>query len=289
MTLRNIFAVLFLFAAGLQTVWAQKFVVKTKDNQSAEYDLLQLNKISCFDSESSKITIDLNTNQSVEYNVSQLESIDFTDDDDGWVIDDIHGVSDGHRWVNLGLPSGTLWATQNVGAGTYGYYYAWGETQPKAFYSWETYKHCNGNEYTINKYVTDFYDYGIYDDEKTELEPEDDAATMNWGGNWQTPSKEQFNELIAGTDIEWGFANGPGIVMTSKYNGVSIFLPAGGCYCDDIPDVVGEYGFYWTRSLIVEEPMLAHSYAFYPNLYILGANSGWYRYEGRLVRPVRKQ
>ena len=44
------------------------------------------------------------------------------------------GQQGGHYYVDLGLPSGTLWATCNVGAVNptdYGDYFAWGETEPK--------------------------------------------------------------------------------------------------------------------------------------------------------------
>ena len=90
-----------------------------------------------------------------------------------------------HEWVDLGLPSGTLWATCNVGASSpegYGDYFAWGETEPKDYYDWSTYKWCNGNEVTLTKYCTDsFFGYNGFTDGKTELDPEDDAAYVNWG------------------------------------------------------------------------------------------------------------
>ena len=91
-----------------------------------------------------------------------------------------------HEWVDLGLPSGTLWATCNIGATSpegYGDYFAWGETQPKQVYDWSNYKW--GNYYVqggLSKYVTDS-EYGTVD-YKTELEPEDDAASVNWGPSW---------------------------------------------------------------------------------------------------------
>ena len=78
---------------------------------------------------------------------------------------------DGHEYVDLGLPSGTLWATCNVGADTpegYGDYFAWGETEPKEVYSWETYKWCNGDEYSMTKYCTNSqYGYNGFTDGST--------------------------------------------------------------------------------------------------------------------------
>jgi len=108
----------------------------------------------------------------------------------------------GHEYVDLGLPSGTLWATCNVGATTpegYGDYFAWGETTPKETYNWMTYKWGSGNESDgwlyreLTKYCSDST-YGLYGfhDNLTELLPEDDAATANWGNGWRTPTRAQW-------------------------------------------------------------------------------------------------
>lgn len=99
-----------------------------------------------------------------------------------------------HEWVDLGLPSGTLWATCNVGANApedYGDYFSWGETKPKDNYDLNTYKWYNHDDMYYTKYNQD-YSSGYYDesgnyvsvvapDGKTELDPEDDAAYKNWG------------------------------------------------------------------------------------------------------------
>ena len=145
-----------------------------------------------------------------------------------------------HDYVDLGLPSGTLWATTNVGAinpADYGDYFAWGETQPKSDYSWSTYKWCKGSENTLTKYCDQrTYGYNGFTDGLTRLLSEDDAATANWSSEWQMPSKEQFQELINSdyTTREWtaktgkeGFLN-YGYLITSKLNGNSIFIPAAG-------------------------------------------------------------
>ena len=104
-----------------------------------------------------------------------------------------------HAWVDLGLPSGTLWATCNVGASKpeeYGDYYAWSETEPKTTYTWSTYKWCKGSENTMIKYcVQSSSGYNGFTDALTELLPEDDAATANWGLPWRMPSKGQIEEL----------------------------------------------------------------------------------------------
>ena len=65
-------------------------------------------------------------------------------------------VINDHEYVDLGLPSGVLWATCNVGASNpeeCGCYYAWGETVEKANYSWSTYKWCQGGKVVRVKFV----------------------------------------------------------------------------------------------------------------------------------------
>ena len=96
----------------------------------------------------------------------------------------------GHEYVDLGLPSGTLWATCNVGATTpegYGDYFAWGETTPKSVYNWDTYQYSNGGYTYIDEfrpYFTKYcnkseYGYNGYTDTLTILQAGDDAATAN--------------------------------------------------------------------------------------------------------------
>ena len=101
-----------------------------------------------------------------------------------------------YKYVDLGLPSGTLWADRNVGADSpeaYGDYFAWGETTPKSTYNWSTYKWCNGDRYTMTKYCTSS-SYGTVDN-KTVLDPEDDVAHVKWGGIWRMPTKAEMLEL----------------------------------------------------------------------------------------------
>jgi len=154
--------------------------------------------------------------------------------------------------VDLGLPSGTRWASCNVGATTpedYGNYYAWGETAPKEEYSWENYKYCNGDLHKLTKYCTDAsYGNNGFTDNKMVLEPEDDAATVNWGRAWRMPTAAEVDELCSNCTCKWATQNGVGgFLMTSKTNGNSIFLPAAGnCYDTNVND-----GFcsYWSSSL----------------------------------------
>ena len=203
------------------------------------------------------------------------------------VLNGNSGTLDGHVYVDLGLPSGTLWATCNVGANSpeeYGDYYAWGETEPKNEYSWITYKYCKGSYDTMTKYCTSTSEGAV--DNKTELEPSDDAATANWGSGWQMPSREQCDELYNSsyTTTTWTTMNGvEGRMITSKSNGNSIFLPAaGGRYGTSLDK--GSYGYCWSRSLDTSSIGSAYCLYFDSNNDITDSNSRSY---GRSVRPVR--
>ncbi|MBQ8865452.1 MAG: Ig-like domain-containing protein [Bacteroidaceae bacterium] len=202
---------------------------------------------------------------------------------------DISGTSDVHDYVDLGLPSGTLWATCNVGASKpeeWGDYFAWGETEPKNDYSWNTYKYCNGSETTMTKYCTSSSDGTV--DNKTELEPSDDAATVNWGPDWQMPSIEQCEELCNSsyTTTTWTTQNGfYGINITSKSNGNSIFLPAAGCHYGTSLSSLGSVGYYWSLSLSTSDSDLAYSMGIGSNP--IYSNGYSLRFDGRSVRPVR--
>ena len=199
--------------------------------------------------------------------------------------------------IDLGLPSGTKWACCNVDDDTskqtptnYGGYYAWGETIPKDKYNWSTYKWCKGSSNTMTKYCTDSsYGYESFTDNKTELELEDDAATVNWGSGWRMPTNEQFGELINSeyTMTEWTTMNGVnGMKITSKSNGNSIFLPAAGYRYRTSLDSAGSYGSYWSRSLRASGSGSARYLYIFLGSY--NTNSD-YRYGGRSVRPVRVQ
>lgn len=146
------------------------------------------------------------------------------------------------------------WAKCNVGAEKetdYGDYFQWGETTSDTVYDWTTYKYCNGSDTTITKYCTNS-SYGTVDD-KTTLEPEDDAAIQIMGGNWRMPTATEFQELYDNTTNKW-FTNynGTGVngtQFTSKTNGKSIFFPASGYADDTRVNFRGSYGVYWSSSL----------------------------------------
>lgn len=103
------------------------------------------------------------------------------------------------EYVDLGLPSGLKWATCNVGATRpeeYGDHFAWGETKPKSDYSWATYKWCKGSDNNLTKYcpsdMADYWGGSGSPDNKLQLDLKDDAAWVNWGGNWHMPTKARL-------------------------------------------------------------------------------------------------
>ena len=162
-------------------------------------------------------------------------------------------------WVDLGLPSGLLWANCNLGANApeeYGNYYAWGETTPKEVYNWSTYKYCtvdeDGNLQTLTKYNTSS-SYGTIDN-LTTLEAMDDAATAALGNGARTPTKEEWQELIDNTTAEWTTLNGINGRKLTASNGNSLFLPASGFRSSSEFGYVGSQGNYWSSSLRTSDP-----------------------------------
>ena len=193
-----------------------------------------------------------------------------------------------NTFLDLGLPSGTLWATCNVGASSpeeIGAYFAWGETSDKSTYAWDSYKYCNGDAWSMKKYCTDKeYGYNEFTDGLAELQSEDDAAMANLGNEWQIPSKAQFEELIDKkyTTLE---KTSQGLKITSKSNGHSIILPASGFkQGEDLK--FADRGWYWSRSLDPKKPNKATFLWLQDDYAILQIE---YRDQGLCVRPVRVQ
>ena len=173
--------------------------------------------------------------------------------------------------VDLGLPSGLKWASFNIGAsqpGEYGDYYAWGETdthyidrsstwasewtwkEGRRGYNWESYKWCNGSNYSLTKYCTDNR-YGTVDN-KTVLEEEDDVARVTLGSGWRIPTDEEWTELRTLADWTWTTENGVKGYKVTGPNKNCIFLPAAGNRESTSLDDRGRFGGYWSSSLYTE-------------------------------------
>lgn len=183
-------------------------------------------------------------------------------------------------YVDMGLPSGLLWATRNVGASSpedYGYYFAWGETQPKSVYSWSTYTYCSGSDSTLTKYCNkSTYGYNGFTDNLTTLQPGDDAATANWGSGWRTPTEEEWKELVNNTTSIWTTRKGVRGQLFTASNGNSIFLPAAGFRSGSKRNLAGE-SCYNSASLLTDYPSRAR-------VFIL-LDETWYRQGGAVCFP----
>ena len=168
--------------------------------------------------------------------------------------------------VDLGLPSGTLWATCNVGATTpegYGNYFAWGETESKTTYNWSTYRYCDGQYDQLTKYCTKSnYGYNGFIDNLKVIQSDDDAATANWGNGWRVPTKDEWQELLDNTTSIWTTQNGVKGILFTASNGNSLFLPAAGYRWDDGFYEVGSVGDYWSGSLYTDYPHNAWDFYF---------------------------
>ena len=185
---------------------------------------------------------------------------------------DHSGEIAGHSFVDLGLPSGLKWATCNVGAENpedYGDYFAWGETSPKAEYTFE-------NSITYGEQMSDISGNAQYD-----------AATANWGGSWRMPTKEEMQELVDHCEWEWTQVNG---VYGSKVigpNGSCIFLPAAGRRYGTSLSLDGSNGYCWSST-----PYGSYDYYYDYDAYYLNFNDGYENVDyygrncGQTVRPI---
>jgi hypothetical protein len=182
----------------------------------------------------------------------------------------VAGGGDEHEYVDLGLPSGLLWATCNVGANApeeYGDYFAWGETEPKDYYYENTY---------------------TYSDNPAILPSDHDAATANWGDDWRMPTKAEFEELYNNTTMTWTTQNGVNGRLFTAANGSSLFLPAAGYRGYGSLHDAGSYGYYWSSSLYADYPYSAFGLYFYSGDCYMILNGRDYGLSVRAVRSARQ-
>lgn len=184
-----------------------------------------------------------------------------------WEDDDEINMVDGHEYVDLGLPSGLLWATCNVGAGVpeaYGDYYAWGDTTAKGEYT-------EANSITRGKLMNDISGDLKYD-----------VARAGWGGSWRMPTDAEQEELLNNCTWEWSTLNGVNGYNVTGQNGRSIFLPAAG-YCSGSTPNNEESGCYWSSSPNGDDANYARGLYFSSGDHYMYDND---RYFGVTVRPV---
>lgn len=194
-------------------------------------------------------------------------------------------VENGHEYVDLGLTSGTMWATTNIGADTpeaIGDYFAWGETATKETYNWETYTLCDGDYDQLTKYIPAGWNvYGKDDvtDDKSVLEKADDVASQTWQGKWAIPTPDQLNELV--TECCWLYTNtykgnsvaGYIIYKAKNESDMGAFyvyqLPPTGYTTEDthifLPVNCGDFCHYWSNTVAENNPAMAVAFSFVSN------------------------
>ena len=204
-------------------------------------------------------------------------------------IQSLQGFHNGHEYVDLGLS--VKWAICNVGADypeDYGNYFAWGEVTTKHNYDWSTYKYCYRNHQQLTKYNF-LSEFGSVDNKRI-LESSDDAATINWGGNWRMPTKKEFDELRKFCSWKWTKINGINgyLIMSNKenYEGVSIFLPAAGCRREYSHYYENAAGCYNSSTLGDGDTRQVYELYFYSSS--ISCESMYVRYCGQTVRAVCK-
>ena len=153
-------------------------------------------------------------------------------------LNEEHLKSDGFEYVDLGLPSGLLWATQNLNESFLPQYFAWGEKYSSEYYDWSEYIHSDEDGNKINNTHVD----------SVNLLPEYDAARQTRGGGWRIPTCEEFEELTNECHMSWcktkdGKKEG---VLVTGHNGNHIFLPAYGMKCGSKTELYNERCYYWS-------------------------------------------
>jgi len=235
------------------------------------------------------VNVNLANGETVKYNAGNVKDITFTERIAIPSADEDH-----FRAVDLGLPSGTKWATHNIGAKKYyeaGYYFAWGEIQPSDTYAWVNYMwggYDSNNKIYLNKYTNA--------EGTTTLTAADDAATANWGEEWCMPTKEDFEELIANTTVtaehDHETDQVPGLTFRSKDgSNKAIFIPLAGIYEGTKLHWGSEEEFlYWTSQLSSDDKSAIYFYCNVPATKILQIDfDKQSRCLGFPIRPVKKK
>ncbi len=255
----------------------------------------------------------LNENE-IHLNIDDFNFNDENHNADSNIIDDEDVIKTHidfwNQFVDLGLPSGTLWCKYNFGSNIektkyndwFGDYVQWGDIIPNTVkktgysYVWTTYKYSRGASNMIKKYVTNTdysaknpdNNYHPYLDNLTNLLPEDDIATQQLGEYFHIPTKEQYDELLKNTETSWkinyqGVRWLDGRIFKSKINGNEIFFPAAGVRQNLNLNGSGDIGEYWTSSLDEACNSLAHVFHFKDGSYFIGTDP---RSLGHNIRPV---
>ena len=159
--------------------------------------------------------------------------------------------------IDLGLPSGTKWACCNIGADapkSSGNHYAWGETQEKESFTWDTYQYG---------YYNNDNDFSHLEDIGTDIAgTSHDTAKAHWGTSWRMPTREQFQELMDNCTYTYTNQKGVNGLLFTAANGATLFFPAAGRFGESQIYYGGYIGYYWGSSLNEDTPCRASSLYF---------------------------
>ena len=224
------------------------------------------------------------------HNAADIDSVTFS------IVEQEAGegevIINGHKFIDLQLPSGLLWAEVNIGAKTCaddGIYFSWAETDPntKTSYGWANYKY-GSPQTALERYNAT--------DGKTQLETEDDAAYVNWGEECRMPTIKEFEELRNEANCTWEWTSMTnskgneinGCKFTSVRNGKSVFFPATGDFTGEDLYGYNEYGCYWSSTFYTAN--IKYAWYLYFDKKEDGPNSSYYyRFDGYPIRAVAKQ
>ena len=240
-----------------------------------------------------------------------LEALINHRNDDDNVVD--FGLS--VKWLKYNLAGNKLTDDES----DYGYYYQWGSISSfsnatKHIFDWDTTPYCGGSRNSFTKYVINskYSKYGTVDN-KTTLEPMDDAVTALLGSKYRMPTKDEFKELynhcggkhsgsLSGTTsvsskgIYWVKSNSvidgikyknPGCLFVGQNITKRIFFPASGYYSHSSVEYAGSCCSYWSSSLVSSQSDLAHYLFFNSNYGFPAYNTDGSRYYGFSVRGVK--
>ena len=201
------------------------------------------------------------------------------------IVFNIHAqnIINGHEYVDLGLPSGTKWATCNIGANApheYGDYYAWGETTTKTSFTQD-------NSHTYGEYIGRVISKATGNAKYRDISgnAKYDAARANWGSSWRMPTRDEIDELYEECIFRKSCKNGINGYKVIGPNGNSIFLPAAGYHSKISCIDAGDNGYYWSSSSSYDmyDNMTAITLSFY---HCSGSNGWRSRDLGFTIRPV---
>ena len=177
--------------------------------------------------------------------------------------------------MSLGLPSGLLWATMNIGASSpeeFGLYFSWGNVPG----------HAEASGFDFSREV---YNETPAAAIEANLSLAEDMARLSLGSPWRMPTEQEFQELIDNCTRVWTTLQGvSGLLFTSNINGNSVFFPAAGRYNGTTLDDRGTDAYYWSSSYLSS----SGAYGLYFSETVINSSYSSNRWYGFTARAVFK-